>query len=198
MSSFCLRAKRTIKNQDLFGVPVQLTYQGDKSFKTACGGCLSILFVLSFTVGFILQFRELYVNPQWVSSPETFDYSSTRMTLSPNESTFAVSFYNVVPPTSNNTLRVKYTDSTGASVAPMFCTDVYSEEIEAERNGTSSSAFFTDTFVNIDATQTPFVCPGRDVLIGNDFGLYISFVTCSNYAGLPYPGNPECDTALEQ
>ena len=36
----------TIRQQDLFGIPVQLTFRGEKAFNTIAGGCVSILIVI--------------------------------------------------------------------------------------------------------------------------------------------------------
>ena len=35
-----------VKQQDLFAIPVQLTYKGERAFTSFCGGCVSILFAL--------------------------------------------------------------------------------------------------------------------------------------------------------
>ena len=36
----------SVKEQDLFGVPVQLTYKGERTFNTAIGGCCSLLMII--------------------------------------------------------------------------------------------------------------------------------------------------------
>jgi len=79
-----------VRNQDLFGVPVQLTYKGQKSFNTVCGGLFSLLLLVGFTVAFVLQFRSLYTNPIWDATPSTYDYSSENIILTPKEATLAI------------------------------------------------------------------------------------------------------------
>ena len=38
----------TVRDFDLFAVPVSLTYKGKTKFSTLCGGCFSFLIILSF------------------------------------------------------------------------------------------------------------------------------------------------------
>ena len=83
-------------------------------------------------------------------------------------------------------------------IPPMLCTEVYSDEIAAEKNGTSSSTFFTDTFVNINSDQTPYICPSKDVLLDNYYGLKVDYFSCSAYRGFPYPGSPVCNSTLDK
>ena len=79
----------------------------------------------------------------------------------------------------------------------MLCADVFSDEIEAERNGTSSSTTFTDAFVNILPSQTPPICPSKDVLLNKMHGLAVVVVPCSQYSGYPYPIDSDCSPTLE-
>ena len=57
-----------VKGQDLFAVPVQLTYKGERGFSTFCGGCVSIIFVLTVIVLFGYYSHEFYMNPQFGTS----------------------------------------------------------------------------------------------------------------------------------
>lgn len=36
---------------DLFGVPVQLTYNGERTFRTCLGGCVSLVLVVVILFG---------------------------------------------------------------------------------------------------------------------------------------------------
>ena len=54
----CNKVKREMKAQDLFGIPVTLTYKGEDSFNTLVGGIISILLVLILTTGFIERLLE--------------------------------------------------------------------------------------------------------------------------------------------
>ena len=44
----------TVRQMDLFGVPVSLVYKKQKYFKTRCGGCISIIFII-FLVIFLIE-----------------------------------------------------------------------------------------------------------------------------------------------
>ena len=37
-----------VRAQDLFGMPVQLTYKGKTAFNSICGGFISIVMILGF------------------------------------------------------------------------------------------------------------------------------------------------------
>jgi len=90
MKSACGKLSRAVKSQDLFGVPVQLTYRGARSFSSVIGGCLSILMVLVFAVAFILMFHQIYTEPQWKSTPETYNFGNELFTLRPQQATLAI------------------------------------------------------------------------------------------------------------
>ena len=47
--------KNLVKQSDLFGLPVYLTYKGEKEFSTVLGGILSILLMLMF-VGYSIDY----------------------------------------------------------------------------------------------------------------------------------------------
>ena len=59
---------RLIKEQDLFGQPVILTYKGDTEHKTFCGGCVSVLLLLTTIAYFGIGIANQVLNP-------TFDFS---------------------------------------------------------------------------------------------------------------------------
>ena len=52
-----------IKRQDLFKVPVQLRYKGKRGFSSFCGGCVSIIFVLTVLALFGYYSHDFYKNP---------------------------------------------------------------------------------------------------------------------------------------
>ena len=64
-----------IRQRDLFGVPVQLTYKGERTFNTAYGGCCSILLVLGLCTYFIFEVQRSYLEPTFLSTPPSIDYS---------------------------------------------------------------------------------------------------------------------------
>ena len=57
-----------VKRQDLFGVPVQLTYRGERAFTSFIGGFCSIMFVLSVISTFVVYSRRFFDNPQFSSN----------------------------------------------------------------------------------------------------------------------------------
>jgi len=65
MTSFCNKLEAKIRAQDLFGIPVQLTYKGESAFNTTCGGCVSMIFVFCFVVGFFFELRSYWLEPQF-------------------------------------------------------------------------------------------------------------------------------------
>ena len=65
-----------VRGSDLFGIPVQLTYKGSSSFNTICGGCVSILLVISLAVYFSFSLSEEFFNPQFLMTPIINDVSS--------------------------------------------------------------------------------------------------------------------------
>ena len=74
MASICHKLCQQIKNFDLFGIPVQLTYRGETKFNTVFGGCVSMMLVVVLGVGFVYQLHSLYYNPEFMSYPATYDF----------------------------------------------------------------------------------------------------------------------------
>ena len=66
-----------LKRQDLFGVPVQLTYKGERGFTSAVGGCCSLVFVMTAVALFVVYSLDFYHNPQF-SSNESVNYITYR------------------------------------------------------------------------------------------------------------------------
>ena len=59
-----------LKKLDLFGAPIMLTYRGETKFKTACGGCVSIILTLVFLAIFAFEIYHPLVNPDFFSGPK--------------------------------------------------------------------------------------------------------------------------------
>ena len=76
MSKVCGKVWTLVKDQDLFGIPVQLTYKGERAFNTVFGGCVSIVIIVSFTALFCVQLHRLYTDPEWLSTPETYTFGN--------------------------------------------------------------------------------------------------------------------------
>ena len=69
MKKILAKLGELIKSKDLFGVPVQLTYKGQSSFNTLCGGCVSILIIVSLVPYFVVELDQAYRFPDYKQSP---------------------------------------------------------------------------------------------------------------------------------
>ena len=69
------------------------------------------------------------------------------------------------------------------------CTDLYAEQIEAEKNGTWSSNYFTNTFGFDEVDGTQWICPNASILVAE---LYTSVVPCSSKPDAIYAANTTC------
>ena len=72
-----------IRDIDLFGVPVQLSYRGEKKFRTVCGGCatITLIFVILalLTSKIVTELNEptYYNSPQIVQTSKNFIFDYT-------------------------------------------------------------------------------------------------------------------------
>ena len=153
------RVSRFITDQDLFGIPVQLTFKGDSAFNTFCGGCVSIIFIVTFTVIFCLQLHTSWTHPKFQSYPPELDYNIDSVVIEPmTGSTWAIGI-NVTEAQSRlksaeSALQIQFQQTTpdpdGEPITfdGVYCKDLYADQIEAERNGTSSNQDFTKNFAD--------------------------------------------------
>ena len=83
-----------LKQSDLFGEPVLLSYKGQRRFKSATGGCISILFVLTVIVIFTAYSVNFFSKVQFNSSASvsyiTYDQDEEGYELLTNRTTMAV------------------------------------------------------------------------------------------------------------
>ena len=49
-----------------------------------------------------------------------------------------------------------------AFIEAVYCADIYAEQIEAEKNGTWTTTYFTDSFADFGTTK--FICPKADFI----------------------------------
>ena len=54
MTKLCFKVGSYVKESDLFGIPVQLTYKGQSAFNTLCGGIVSLMLISGLSIYFIL------------------------------------------------------------------------------------------------------------------------------------------------
>ena len=84
-----------IKERDIFAIPVQLTYKGQRKFNTVCGGCCTIILYLAIFISFtILLLHELEKPEVKQTAPDIISVneadSNTTWTIGTNSTTFAV------------------------------------------------------------------------------------------------------------
>ena len=72
--SACGKVGNAVKIADFFGIPVSLTHDGERKFKTACSGCISLCLGLGLFVGFWISFLNVYGNPQYLATPPTYNF----------------------------------------------------------------------------------------------------------------------------
>ena len=132
-----------VKRQDLFAIPVQLTYKGERGFSSFLGGCCSIIFVLTVMALFGYYSHSFYKNPHFTSSASvsyiTYDDETQPHYLQTNRTTFALypdSYYNHEL---EDSLRVRFysyqEDDSGGDWTPIqavYCRDFFADEIKAE------------------------------------------------------------------
>ena len=108
MASTCTKVKKTISRQDLFGVPVLLSFEGERAFNTFFGGVLSVAIVVALTVGFICRLHKLISQPVFMTLPEAFAFGRQIVSFPTSESTVAVQVFNVAGGKTIETLRVQF------------------------------------------------------------------------------------------
>ena len=79
----CKSISSNIKSQDMFAIPVQLNYRGQTNYNTFCGGCISIILVISLTCIFGVELSRLYHEPDFQQYPPRYNFSNNRTTIMP-------------------------------------------------------------------------------------------------------------------
>ena len=64
-----------LKSQDLFAVPVSLTYRGETHFTSVYGGCLSLIMIAGLIAYFLAEWIHLRTSPEHLSYPPRYDFS---------------------------------------------------------------------------------------------------------------------------
>ena len=60
-----MNVKKSLREYDIFGTPVGLTYQGEETFKTSCGGCTAILILFLIGSGVVKELINSYRDPEY-------------------------------------------------------------------------------------------------------------------------------------
>ena len=163
---------------------------------------MSILFVLTYIVIFCLNIYTYGVYPKFQNYPPLIDYSVTEVDLHPmTGSTLAigVGLTGKTDYPMEALMRIQFQQTAPSSedtitYDAVYCTDLYAEEIEAERNGTSSTQDYTRAFSDW-SDNIRLVCPNAtDIVISkaNNKFLNAKILSCENSSGSVYAGDVAC------
>ena len=145
MANLCKKISPAIKRQDLFGIPVQLTYNGQVAFNTVFGGIVSILFMLALAAAFSYQLYVQITDPKFMNYPPRVDYSEKTTKLNTTTGTtlaYAVNkFY-----ADESQVRIKFLAPDNSKIDAVYCRDLYKEQIEAEVDIDDGTDYFTQMF----------------------------------------------------
>lgn len=203
----CDRIGLILRHVDLFGVPVQLTYQGQKKFTTCCGGVMSILMFLSLAVTLVWAFLEELLKPQFLSTPKSSKFYNY------DPSVYLEEFGGIAPVTQileiskGNTItafagylnqnvdmrqdvRIRFytlqfetdgSELTSTEIDAVWCKDFYAEQIAED-----SKKIGTDSYLGFDSTfdRDGLVCPNiTDIVFDGLTQLRVDMIPCRD-------GNP--------
>ena len=116
-----------------------------------------------------IELTSLYIDPSYISLPEQYDFSqSSTFILDPALNIFSISIESIDDKNRgqsyvNENLRVMFKTKSSnkhAYVDSVYCKDLFADQIAAEKNGTSDSSFFTDTYKDVgDTFGWAWICP---------------------------------------
>ena len=120
---------------DLFGAPIILTYRGESKFRTACGGCVSIILTFVFLAIFAVELYLPLVSPDFLSGPKITKNNPT-FSFSPEQSMLAGRLYltgtkkDIEPGNAHYRITYSFNSSdseTITDIPAILCTDLYKE-----------------------------------------------------------------------
>ena len=74
LDSLCKSLSEFVRDQDIFAVPVSLTYMGKSSHRTRIGGCVTILLAVAMSISFAIQADQVFNNPIFYNLPPINSY----------------------------------------------------------------------------------------------------------------------------
>ena len=74
LQSLCKSLSEFVRDQDIFAVPVSLTYMGKSSHRTKIGGCVTILLAIAISISFAIQADQVFNNPIFYNLPSVNSY----------------------------------------------------------------------------------------------------------------------------
>ena len=187
----------SIRGLDIYGVPVQLTYKGQTNFNTVFGGLVSILVALVLAIFFVETLYEEYSWPQFQTLPVTFDVRDKKTYLNPAlGNTIAVGHDSDLADLRVNFFAKPDDVQPYQYLEGVYCTDLYAEQIEAEKNGTVSTKYFTETFLDSLEVNRGYkwICPNITDLLVSPAPLWADVVTCRKGYNNTYAGDASCTT----
>ena len=101
MANFFRKVGLAIKSLDLYGQRVQLTYKGNATFMTCCGGLVSLIFMLAMMATFSYQIYDLAQEAEFKSYAPTYEYDQ-RFNVTKGQSMVAIKIIGRDPDTKLN------------------------------------------------------------------------------------------------
>ena len=199
MSGIFSKIKELVKSGDLFGVKVQLTYKGVDKFKTFCGGCATLFFLLTMVLYFAYEFDHVYHHPQYWNTPPNHDWSVQESQLYPQYGNIvAISLESYEREEIQQNYRVQYflRDFVNKTVVDaVYCSDLYATQLANEANDSSTHyQYFTDVFSNRN-----WICPNltQTLTLSRNISLHAEVVQCGQAQGDVYAKDIECQDQEE-
>ena len=150
-----------VRNLDMFGMPVTLSFKRKRNFKTVLGGSISIFLTMVFLSEFLYQMINELSNPAFSASPSVtkiadsfeFDYRQAMVAgrVQPlsedvSQSQIDANFRIVFIYAEYKTRKLK------AAIPSVRCLDLYSEVISEDTAGEYSKVFQS-------RDDSPWICP---------------------------------------
>ena len=191
-----------IRQRDLFGIPVQLTYKGAPAFNTICGGCVSIIMMLGFAVMFCINLYGVWFEPQFLNFPISKNYDLSKVRLKPsNGNTIAglvvFSDESTKDWSADPYVRVQFhqsnVDVLDAWYDGVYCTDLYADQIAREKEDPDAGNDFTEMFA--DYLGQKWICPNvtGEIDIMNGQSLVMNFLSCDQALATKYAEGVACE-----
>jgi len=150
-----------------------------------------MVLMLGLLAGFIYQFCVLNITPQFMRYPPEVDFSETEAWL---HTKFGTTLAVGIEHATTAEARVRFLARDSSRIDAVYCTDLYREEIEMERNSTSGDDYFTQMFSDWNGFK--WICPNITIL-HTDFRLGIDalVVPCKQEPNAVYAaGDTNCST----
>ena len=184
-----------LRHLDTFGKPVTLSFKRKRNFKTACGGCISVILGIVFMSSFLQQMVSELSDPSFMAHPkvtettELFYFDSRQAMLagkvtplsddisqSQIDASYRIAF-----------MYINYkTNEQLFGIPSVRCLDLYSDIISEDSAGDYEKFWQTEE-------NSPWICPYITQGELKEFETLVMFVvTCEVSGSKPY-ADGECD-----